>query len=937
VALLDDDTRSGNRTSMTLAGRRLGRYLLLKELGRGGMGVVYGGVDTSLDRRVAVKVLPERLSRDPVALKRFLQEARAAGRLIHPNTVAVFEVGEERGRHFLAMELVEGGTAADFIRRRGPFNWPEATRVIADACRGLAAAHAAGLVHRDIKPANIMRSTDGTVKLADFGLAKLLDRGEGDSLSAAGTVLGTPAYMSPEQCESRPVDARSDVYSLGATYYALLTGRPPFAESTGAVQQMYAHCHLPAPDPRTARPEIPAGCAAIVARAMAKSPPDRYASAGEMLAALEVVLADPRSAASDTAEDLTGEWTGKIERRLLSDEDEDEDEDEDTGGTAAPSPPAVAAAPNRPMTTMELPAALPDDGPTEAVTLAVPTLAAALASARAAVPAVPAVAAVAAVPATPAEPAAAVVPAARAVPAVPAAPVKAVPAVPVKAVPAVPAVAALPAKAVPVAPAIPAAPVPAAPRPVPAPARGSSPKPAATPAPGRPGGRTGQVQAIHRPGGTGGPGHTGHTGRTPPALSVFIAAFAAAVLVLGLSLVAWVPPGDADRTSGAATPAAASPSGSSRDPLAPLPAADPPDTSAGAVGSPSTTVSAPPPPPPPPAGGAVPGTEPGRVRKIIPLSAWCVQLAFSPDGRLLAAACDDGTVRLRRWPDGEVLPDLVGRRAVLHSLAFSQDGKLLAAGGEDGIIRLWRASEGFRPIGSFEGPLAPALQLSFSPDGSLLAAGFGHSQVRFVRTADAAGVHPFPGLNEAAAPGAAFRADGLLLAVQDPRGRIGVWDPVTGKSVGGFRPGFWTHAMYPSPDGRAMATVWKHAPNLGLQDASDGRRLGTLDGHGAYVAPYRVAWSPDGRLLATVGNDRRLLLWGLPEGRMWRPEAAAAAAGSPSAPTAAPWPWPPPTASRCGTSPRCRPAGPPRSSSPARSPRCRPNGRPRPSPSGSGS
>jgi len=253
------------------------------------MGIVLAARDTILDRDVALKLLPRTVANDPEALARFQHEAKAIARLSHPNVVAIYEASRQNEIYYLAIELVRGGSAQDFLSQRGAFHWPEATRVLADACRGLVAAHAAGLIHRDIKPANIMRSTEGVVKLADFGLAKLTNQ-PGLTLDGTHSVLGTPHYMSPEQCRAEQADPRSDVYSLGATYYALLTGRPPYVGDV-AVQIMYAHCSSPLPDPRFLRPEVPAVCAAIIKRAMAKEASARYASAAEMLSELEGVLA----------------------------------------------------------------------------------------------------------------------------------------------------------------------------------------------------------------------------------------------------------------------------------------------------------------------------------------------------------------------------------------------------------------------------------------------------------------------------------------------------------------------------------------------------------------------------------------------------------------------------------------------------------------------
>ncbi|MCA9147608.1 MAG: serine/threonine protein kinase, partial [Planctomycetales bacterium] len=169
-------------------------------------------------------------------VQRFLREARAAAKLNHPNVVMIHEINEEGGQPYLVTELLTGGSLQQWIEGESEVSWREATRAIADACRGLAAAHAVGLVHRDIKPANLLRSETNTVKVADFGLAK----GPSEStLTAAGTVFGTPHYMSPEQWGSEPLTALTDVWSLGGTYYTLLTGEPPFGNKE-PLQIMYA-------------------------------------------------------------------------------------------------------------------------------------------------------------------------------------------------------------------------------------------------------------------------------------------------------------------------------------------------------------------------------------------------------------------------------------------------------------------------------------------------------------------------------------------------------------------------------------------------------------------------------------------------------------------------------------------------------------------------
>jgi serine/threonine protein kinase len=265
---------------------RLGKYQLTVRLGQGGMGVVYQARDTVLHRLVALKLLPESLGSDPASWGRILREAQAAARLNHPHVVALHDVGPPE-TPYLVLEYVPGGSAQDRLDARGRFPWAEATRLAAQACRGLAAAHAAGLIHRDVKPANLLLG-DGGVKLADFGLAKVMN--PDGSLNTPCSVLGTPQYMSPEQCRGDAVDPRTDLYSLGAAYYALLTGRPPFDRS-GPMLVLFAQCTEPLPDPRALAPDVPAGCVAVLRRATAKERADRYPSAAAMLADLEEVLA----------------------------------------------------------------------------------------------------------------------------------------------------------------------------------------------------------------------------------------------------------------------------------------------------------------------------------------------------------------------------------------------------------------------------------------------------------------------------------------------------------------------------------------------------------------------------------------------------------------------------------------------------------------------
>ncbi len=225
-----------------MGGRRLGKYEITALLGVGGMGVVLKGHDPSIERDVAIKVLPADLSADEASLNRFLAEAKSAGKLNHPNAVTIYEVGQEGAAHYLAMEIVSGGSAADRLEQAVAYSVSEATRIAIDACKGLSAAHQVGLIHRDVKPANLLLTPDGTVKVSDFGLAKRT-QSQTMQMTQAGHIVGTPYYMSPEQCESRHLDSRSDIYSLGGTYYSLLTGKSPFQDSASIIQVMYAHCN----------------------------------------------------------------------------------------------------------------------------------------------------------------------------------------------------------------------------------------------------------------------------------------------------------------------------------------------------------------------------------------------------------------------------------------------------------------------------------------------------------------------------------------------------------------------------------------------------------------------------------------------------------------------------------------------------------------------
>ena len=268
------------------------RYELGPVLGQGGMAKVHQGLDRQLGRQVAIKVLAPPFDRDREFVERFQREARAAAGLSHPNIVAVFDSGSDDGTHYIVTELVEGETLADRLRRDGPMPQAEAVAVAVDIARALAAAHERGLIHRDIKPGNVMLLPDARVKVVDFGIARAAGS---DTLTNTGVVLGSTAYLSPEQASGQPVDERADLYALGCILYEMLTGRVPFSADT-PIATMYRHVNEDPPPPSTFAP-IPSELEDIVMRALEKDPKRRFASASELEAAL---LAVPLARSGDT-------------------------------------------------------------------------------------------------------------------------------------------------------------------------------------------------------------------------------------------------------------------------------------------------------------------------------------------------------------------------------------------------------------------------------------------------------------------------------------------------------------------------------------------------------------------------------------------------------------------------------------------------------------
>ena len=281
------------------------RYRLERRLGVGGMATVQLAFDTRLERNVAVKLLAEHLADDSSFVSRFRREALAAARLVHPNVVQVFDFGldDETHRNFIVMEYVDGHSCAELLRDRGTLAPDEAVEILAQSCRGLDYAHRHGVVHRDVKPGNLMRSRDGMVKLADFGIAKAAEQSD---ITKVGSVLGTAAYLAPEQARGEPAGPASDMYALGVVAYQLMAGRLPY---DAASLTDLARLQESGPPPRLdeIEPGVPAALGAAVARALHRDPGQRYSDASEMETALRDGLRGrpPAGTASWAAEDDT--------------------------------------------------------------------------------------------------------------------------------------------------------------------------------------------------------------------------------------------------------------------------------------------------------------------------------------------------------------------------------------------------------------------------------------------------------------------------------------------------------------------------------------------------------------------------------------------------------------------------------------------------------
>lgn len=274
----------------------IGPYKLLAELGRGGMGLVYKALDTELDREVAIKIMGEGLAEKPQLKERFMREARAMAAINHANIVQIYRVGQENNTPFIAMEFVEGQSLSAFLRANAPLSIPGARKILTQAAQGLAAAHEKNLIHRDIKPANILMTAKGDVKITDFGIAR--GPALGETLTGTGEFVGTPGYLSPEVCKGEAVTASSDIFSLGAVFFEMLTGNAPFKEESSPLGMMLEVVQSEIPDVQSLNENVDAETRAIVEKMLAKDPAQRYQDCIELLADLGCATEQPTKAAA---------------------------------------------------------------------------------------------------------------------------------------------------------------------------------------------------------------------------------------------------------------------------------------------------------------------------------------------------------------------------------------------------------------------------------------------------------------------------------------------------------------------------------------------------------------------------------------------------------------------------------------------------------------
>lgn len=288
-------------TLLSLAGALEGRYQVLSELGRGGMGIVYQAYDKQLKEQVAIKLLSPLLSTDNEALERLTREVSLARRVTHPNVIRIHDIAEVNGLHYVSMEYFGGTNLKEHLKQSGPLSLLNAYQILSQMCNGLEAAHSQGVVHRDLKSQNVMVGSTGQIKIIDFGLARSVHL---EGMTATGLIMGTPEYMAPEQVSGKHVDERADIYSLGVILFEMLTGRVPFTGDS-PIAVGFQQLKDPPPSPRSINPQIPEDVEKIILKALEKNPIHRYRNVDELRRDFESAM--PSFAAAATASQLPPE------------------------------------------------------------------------------------------------------------------------------------------------------------------------------------------------------------------------------------------------------------------------------------------------------------------------------------------------------------------------------------------------------------------------------------------------------------------------------------------------------------------------------------------------------------------------------------------------------------------------------------------------------
>lgn len=297
-----------------LTGKQFGPYHIVAPLGEGGMAAVFKAYQPSLERYVAVKVLPRQLANDPQFVARFQREAKLLAQLQHPHILPVLDYGHAEGYAYIVMPFVQGGTLTDWLQGQ-PLPLHKVRQVISQIGDALHYAHTRGLIHRDVKPSNILVDESGNCLLTDFGLARMVETSV--NLTATGTIIGTPAYMSPEQCSGQSIDARSDIYSLGIVLYKMATGRVPYRAET-PIAVVFKQIHDPLPQPRSVNPGLPEAVEVVILRALSKNRDDRYQTADEMVRAIQAAIPPDVRAESTVIEAQTHRLVRPRTRKIKS-------------------------------------------------------------------------------------------------------------------------------------------------------------------------------------------------------------------------------------------------------------------------------------------------------------------------------------------------------------------------------------------------------------------------------------------------------------------------------------------------------------------------------------------------------------------------------------------------------------------------------------------